>query len=468
VNSVTEAGASPIRTPVIYEWSAEVFTIPLHHDEFLVYAPLRQSAFIANANLVNLLADVKDGITSGTEDKEAALQLLRHLQIIDAGPEFAPNESYTGEPEPTAVTLFLTTACNLRCTYCYASAGDSPAKHMPLSVARQGIDFVAENALRRGLQTFEVNYHGGGEPTVNWRVMTESFDYACTKAAQLHLQPPIVSAASNCVLREDQIDWMIANLNGGISVSFDGLPSVHDRCRLTIDGQGSSERVIHAVRQFDHAGLKYGVRVTVTAEQIVELPDSIEFICANFPGVQRIQVEPSYQLGRWREASSAETDEFISAYRRAQTRAAVYGREIFFSGARVGSLTNHFCGITQDSFALSPDGNVSSCFEVFSETRPWSSLFFYGTPNHSGKGYNFDMPTLEHLRRQTTQHRAFCQGCFAKWTCAGDCYHKAVSTTDDTEFRGTGRCHIIRELTKDQILTRIASTGGMIWHEKMG
>jgi uncharacterized protein len=332
-----------------------------------------------------------------------------------------------------------------------------------LAVAKRGIDFVAGNALKKKLATFEINYHGGGEPTGHWPVMTESLAYARQKAHELGLSSPHASAASNGVLREDQIDWIIANLVGGVSISFDGLPSVHDRHRLTVLGQGSSERVMHTLQRFDAAGYPYGIRVTVTADQIARLPDSVEYICSHFRA-RRVQVEPSYQLGRWREAPSAETEEFIAHYRLAQERAARHGREIFFSGARLGTVSNHFCGVTQDTFALSPDGNVSACYEAFSEDNPLSHIFFYGKPD-SGSGYHFDPPVLDHLRHQGVQHRDFCQGCYAKWSCSGDCYHKSVTVTGQLEFQGTDRCHITRELTKDQILAKIAVSGGLFWHE---
>jgi uncharacterized protein len=68
----------------------------------------------------------------------------------------------------------------------------------------------------------------------------------------------VAASASNGFLREDQIDWIVENLDGGVSVSFDGLPSSHDRHRLTAGGQGSSERVMHTLRRFDAAGYAYG------------------------------------------------------------------------------------------------------------------------------------------------------------------------------------------------------------------
>jgi uncharacterized protein len=445
--------------------SAELFTIPLDARRFLVYAPLRQAAFVANARTVNFIASLRDGRVDTDADPDGALlDFLRRLEIVDGGDEPLPLTPYSGVPEATAVTLFLTTTCNLRCTYCYASAGDTRSRSMTLATAQRGIDFVVANARRRGTARIEINYHGGGEPTGNWKVMTASLGYAVDRSAASGLAPPLASAASNGVLRDDQIDWLIAHMNGGVSVSFDGLPAAHDRHRLTVNGHGSSRQVMHTLRRFDAARYPYGVRVTVTADQIAQLPDSIEFICREF-GTPRIQVEPAYQLGRWRDAPSAETADFIAAYRAAQERAARYGREIFFSAARLGSLSNHFCGVTQDTFALSADGNVSACYEVFSEESQWAPLFFYGQPAAPDQGYEFDLQRLDRLRGQSVEHREFCRGCFARWNCSGDCYHKAVSVTGSLEFEGTDRCHITRELTRDQILARIAAGGGLLWHE---
>lgn len=447
--------------------ATEINVIPLGEDRHLIYAPLRRSAFVGNDAVVNFLATRQSGaaIAPGDDAEGSLAELMRGLGMIDAGADELPVTNPTGTPRPTAVTLFLTTACNLRCTYCYARAGDTPVRSMPLEVAVRGVEYVARNAATAGASSFEVNYHGGGEPTANWRVLTGSHDHARKLAAELNLGMT-ASTATNGVLRDDQIDWIIANLQGA-SVSFDGLPEVQDAHRPTAGGEGSSSRVEHTLRRFAEAGFPHGIRVTVTADQIARLPDSVDYICGNFEA-QRIQVEPAYQMGRWREAPSAETAAFIDAYRAAQSRAAAHGKEIFFSGARVGLLTNHFCGITQDSFSLSPDGNVSACFETFSEDEEWAPVFFYGKPDAHTGGYAFDMPRLEHLRAQSVEHREWCRGCFARWTCAGDCYHKSLTVGGKDDFRGSDRCHVIRELTKDQILARIAESGGHYWHEGGG
>jgi len=417
--------------------------------------------------MVNKLADIKEGVfTPLTAEDHALLEFLERLELINGGPEPEPSEVFSGEPAPTQVTLFLTTACNLRCTYCYASAGDKPARFMGIETAKRAIDFVAQNAERQSTGSFSIIYHGGGEPTVHWRVLVESLEYARDVASQLGLRVS-ASSGTNGVLSDDQLGWITANLSG-VTLSFDGLPEAHDTHRLTVLGQPSSARVMHTMKYFDNSGFPYGVRMTVTADQIGRLPDSVEFICARFLPT-RIQVEPSYQLGRWLGSPSAETDEFIRSFREARLRAAKYEQDLVYSAARVDTLSNHFCGITQDSFAVTPDGDVSACYEVFSREQSWSSTFFYG--RESGKkasGYEFELPVLNSLRSQVVNSRQFCTGCYARWHCSGDCHHKTLTINGTEEFAGTERCHITRELTKDQLVERIAASGGLFWHGNGG
>lgn len=435
----------------------DIFAIPLQDDAWLVYLPLRRTAFVANAEMVNALHAYKSGCES--EFNIELRILMDHLNLRNGTAIRLPITSSEGPPRPTAITLFLTTACNLRCTYCYASAGDTPLKAMSIETAQRGIDFIIRNAVNQKKDHVEIAWHGGGEPTVNWNVLTGSYDYAVQQAGHFGIRVS-ASTATNGVLSDEKLDWILRHLQGA-SISFDGLPSVHDQNRLTLLGHGSSERVIHTMKRMDEANFVYGIRMTVTADLISQLPESVSWICSNLRP-RRIQVEPAYPLGRWKGQPSAETIQFIDSYRAACRIAKGNGFDLNYSAARLDLLTNHFCGVTQDSFALSPDGNVSACYEVFSEDNPFAPVFFYGQPDTDGKTYSFNLPVLDHLRQQAVQNRDYCQGCFAKWHCAGDCYHRALAD-GQTEFSGTDRCHITRELIIDLLLERIASSGGVAW-----
>ncbi len=446
--------------------TAALFLIPLDESSYIIYAPLRRSAFIANPATVRFLAQLQAGTLDEAADPDGSLvKFLRGLEIVDAPPERPPLYTQVGPPQPISVTLLLTTACSLRCTYCYASAGDKPVKSMRLDTAIRGIDFISSNAAARRIPWFEVSYHGGGEPTLNWAVLTGSFEHARRKAAEVGLTHRS-SVATNGMLNDRQIGWITSHLTSA-NVSFDGLPAVHDSQRPTVAGKPSSARIIRTLRRFDSAGFQYGIRLTVLAHQAATLPESIEFITSEFRP-SGIQIEPVYQLGRWQDGPSGETAEFIAAFREAQRRAARNGRSIGFSAARAGVLTNHYCSVSQDLFCLTPDGNVTACYEACSEDGPWAGVFFFGRPAAGASGYEFDMNVVNRLRSHAVEFREHCQGCFAKWHCGGDCSYKALQLNGDGEFSGAGRCQITRELTKDQILERISAAGGLFWHEPLG
>ena len=99
----------------------ELFVLPLGDDRFLVYAPLQLAALIVNNSMVNVLRNSLENPSPVDGPADPAIDLFRSLGILDPGPEELPIRTVSGPPEPTQVTLLLTTACNFRCSYCYAA-----------------------------------------------------------------------------------------------------------------------------------------------------------------------------------------------------------------------------------------------------------------------------------------------------------------------------------------------------------
>ena len=440
--------------------NTELFIIPHKKNSYIIYAPLRKSAFVANAKVVNLLANLKYRRQNYTIDN-SLVAILRNLDIISKNREKIPISKFRDKPKSTEITLFLTTNCNLRCSYCYADSGSTRKKFMQIDIAKRGIDFIVKNAVKKKERQIKLNFHGGGEPTTNWEVMKWVHNYANQQANNYNIKV-ISSLATNGVLNDDQTKWIIKNISG-CSVSFDGLPEIHDRYRTMVTGLGSSKYVIKTLHEFDRVKFQYGIRLTVTHDSIEKLPNSIKYISTNF-NPARILAEPVYKINKWKNAPSAETKNFVNAFREAKSLARSYGKNLLFSAARLNLLTNHYCGISQDSFSLTPDGNVTGCYEAFSEDVEYAKLFFYGKPNETN-GFEFDMYKLNKLRNHTVDKMKFCEGCFSKWHCAGDCYYKSLSVNNENEFRGSDRCFITRELIKDQILEKIYFNGGIYWHE---
>jgi uncharacterized protein len=218
--------------------TTEVYTIQVA-NRYIVYAPLKRIAFLANAVAVNFLYRLKERrIEKFTEEEKAFLRFLNDIRLIgvEGDTPIATFENATFKP--TEVTLFLTNRCNLRCIYCYASTGVHSHVDMTFSLAKSGIDFVFHNALELGKKSFSVGYHGGGEPTMNWQVLMESLNYA-KSLSERHGMKVYASVATNGVLPEKKREWIIKNLHG-VSLSIDGLPKFQDVHRPLGSGAPSS------------------------------------------------------------------------------------------------------------------------------------------------------------------------------------------------------------------------------------
>jgi uncharacterized protein len=440
----------------------EIYAIPFM-ERYVIYAPLHRVAFFANGAAVNLLANLQGGVSiEAAHGHTDFLEFLRAVGLLCAESE-APADQSPGDDQyiPTEVTLFLTTRCNLACIYCYASAGCGPVRDMDLPTAQRGIDFAFRNALQVGARQVQVGYHGGGEPTLNWRVLTDSLSYARALGREHGIDVHATLATNGVVSREKRA-WLIQNVQN-VSLSLDGGPRVQDRQRPRVGGGATTSAVFRALSDFEAGNLPYGVRMTVTDLSVSALAESIRYLLER--GRPRsIQIEPVALLGRGdNPALQVDPDAFVAAFREANEVAAEYGLKLTFSAAQIDALQNRFCRSCGHGFSLTPAGSVTACFEVPSEDTPFADKFIIGHYDEDRDHFAFDDGKIRALQHRTVENIAWCRDCFAKWHCAGDCYHKALHAAVNGDFTGSPRCEITRSLILDQIVAKIVSAGGIVW-----
>ena len=271
--------------------------------------------------------------------------------------------------------------------------------------------------------------------------------------------------ATNGVLSPEKQQWIIQNFRG-VNLSMDGLPDVQDAQRPSPSGKPSSEAVWQTIRAFDAANYPYGIRITITSASVERLPQSVAYLleCAH---PKRIQVEPVYVLGRGRANGFAvDPLAFVEAFREGKKLAAQSGVDYSYSAARMNLLTNRFCTSCGEGFSLTPQGLVSSCYEVPDPSFEYADQFIFGQFDETRARYTFDEEKLARLRTLTVEQIAWCRDCFCKWHCGGDCLYKSRFALVDGEFVGDPRCEITRALTLDQILEKISKGGGTVWAER--
>ncbi|MFH1136965.1 MAG: radical SAM protein [Pseudomonadota bacterium] len=420
-----------------------------YRDKYIVYRPLRKLAFLANAALVNYLETRLHRPGEAADLGNPAATFLDEINFFEPDPEpperAAPDRAF----QPVMAVLFPTTACNFRCGYCYASAGDGPPARLPLELGRRAIDLVRRNALNQGLDHFILGFHGGGEPSLESGLLRELAAHA--RSGPL---PCRINLTSNGYWSADQRAWFLDNLDE-ISLSLDGAQPTQDRQRPLASGAGSFFEVLKTVAALDRKAFPYGVRLTVTDESVDLLPENIHFLCRE-TGCRTFQAEPAFNHGRAKKNHTAlkNAEKFVRAFLEAHDLARRAGRELYYSGARPWVLTERFCQAPEKALIVTPEGFLTSCYEVCGPAHILADRFFFGRMTAAG-GLDLTHGRREALERSLAERRTECEACFCYWHCAGDCPSKAFSSSE------MERCLMNRNITRELIVRRMIENDGL-------
>ncbi len=432
-----------------------LFCIP-HNGKFILYQPFLGIAFLTNPAFVNLLFKARLGEKQALEELDCDKTLINKL--FEAEHAIAQKDCQKTHPEfkPVSVSLFLTNNCNLRCKYCYAEGGHNRTQ-MPWDMITSILDQVALNAIEKNTKKLVVNFHGGGDISAAWDLFVQTKEYLdvlCSK----HNLDLFTSAGSNGILDATQREWFIRNINHA-TLSIDGTESIQNNQRPFPDGRPSFPTVDETLNAFDRANYPYAIRSTITSESVFHLEEIIRFFSGRYK-IRKIKFEPMYPRGRAEklELKAPDAVTFVEAFRKARKIAHENGIDLMYSGARLNALTHAFCQAAGNSCAVTPEGWITSCYEVLSTADPFSETFFYGRFNPESKKIDIDHVKRDKLFELSVTNKSFCDKCFCKWHCAGDCAVKSLHSEQITDTAALpDRCYINRELTKDQLIEAINS-----------
>jgi len=434
-----------------YSVTCDLFTIPYKDGLHLLYAPRVGFLCEANKDVISLLASIDSpDIDRVNQEQLKVLDYLVENGVLNGSKEAVVDNLLPKEFVPTRVTLFPTNQCNLRCIYCYASAGESVPVTMDWHYAVSAVDTVIRNAKNLGDHFISVGFHGGGEPLFPWTFVKRVVEYAEEECKKHGVRNSFYSA-TNGLLSEKQLEWIIQHFSD-LNISFDGLPHVQDHHRPLPDGKGSFRFIDKTFKYLDEHGFNYGIRSTFSDYNLDLMEESFDFIMENYKP-RTIHFEPVFQCGRCKtdEGYRVNLEKFARYFRKIEDKNLDSKVRFTYSGCRVETLSNTFCGVSRDGFSVTPDGYITSCFETTSLNDPKSDFFFYGRINEKGEITIYDKKR-NYLLGLTVEHLDYCADCFAKWHCAGDCVAK-LGHNDLTGERGHERCHLNRQMVKDKLIS---------------
>lgn len=439
-------------------------------DVFLVESEERLAVF---APLRGVIAEVPPTLMSngrGRGGNPAAspsfAALLNHLGLVVPDDKMTPRPvgEPTGSFAPTGVVYMVTAACNLRCEYCYAEAGDHAVEHFDHEMALDAARWVIDNAAG-GTGLAYLNFHGGGEPTRDFEfirdVVTRAREYAARKAGPS--VKVLAGMVTNGVVSRPRLEWIAENIDS-VQVSYDGPDAVHDLQRPTLRGGPSARPVRESILYLQGRVPDLLIKSTISAASVGQMAEIAEHLCSTF-SVPRFHFGPVLGAGRGRFPQFGEPDAklFVEGYLKAKGVAERHGRTIVVSAVErtFPKIRRNFCGITDPNFALTPQGQISACYEVMYEADPRSSEYFFGEYDRDSRSFVVDADKIAQIRRHDVNEIEQCQRCFAKWQCAGDCQIRFRDSLTGAPVAGLDtRCTINRELVRLRVFEELDKTHG--------
>ena len=185
-------------------------------------------------------------------------RISRYMQELAHPTPLGPRR----DPPGPVVIWNLIRRCNLTCKHCYSISAD---KDFPGELTTQQVFDVMDD-----LKAFHVPVLilSGGEPLLRPDIFTIS-----KRARAMGFY---VGLSTNGTLIDESNIAAIAEVGYDyVGISIDGLRETHDKFRRRI---GAFDESMHGIRLCREAGIKVGMRFTITQDNATELPDLLQIM----------------------------------------------------------------------------------------------------------------------------------------------------------------------------------------------
>lgn len=432
-------------------------------DRVLLYTPGRP--LLTTADVALGVAAVLAGASHSDAHVNAIAETLEH-RGRDAWAGW--HQFATTAFEPECLTLYLSNQCNLACGYCYAVPPDEVRARMRTRVHAAPAEFpllsesvvvaaarlVAGHCAAKG-KPLTVVFHGGGEPTVHWDLLTRIWDHvACmSRAHGIRLWSYV---ATHGAVTEDRARWLGAHFDL-VGLSCDGPPEIQHANRPFATGSTTAKMVERTARILSDEAASVVVRSTITPASVRRQSEIVHYVCGRLYA-RAIRFEPAYdgRGGPGRFFMPDDAEDFVAHYLEAQRAAEKWGADLQLSGVRIDELHGPYCNPSRGVLQLTPDGTASACFLSVGNQDPSDRILTVGELNSVTGEFLVDPVRMAAQRRQAAAIPGRCLGCHNVYHCARDCPDVCLLTDSEIpEERPEGfRCRVQKLVGRHHIWQR--------------
>jgi uncharacterized protein len=348
------------------------------------------------------------------------------------------------------LTLHLTTACNMRCSYCYAPPHAGPV--MSLETARQALELGARLTDGScGVVFF------GGEPLLYAdriaAIVAEAREMERHQAGRFHFK----ITTNGLLLDENFLTFSIRN-DVLIALSFDGVRAAHDAHRRLPDGSGTFDvladklRLLLAVRPYS------SIITVVNPDTAKHLAESVEFLLDQ--GARYLIVSLNYAAD-WTERDFRDLRRQYARLGKLYVKWTRAGRKFYLSPFEV-KLSSHInrhcfrkerCELAQRQLSVDPEGYLYPCVQ-FPKAGPQSEWCV----GHVSRG--IDEAVRRRIHDLSEADKAFCAACAIKERCNNTCGCLNWQTTGTINTISPVLCR------HEQVLVPIVDRVGKVLYRK--
>ncbi len=258
------------------------------------------------------------------------------------------------------MTMFLTTQCNLTCTYCFC--GKKYNSSMKWNVAVGAVNFFEKN---RDYKDNTITFFGG-EPLIEKELLFRIADYVMENCPDIKMH-----VTTNGTLLSEGVYDELKKRNINILLSLDGYEENHDFYRKYTSGKGSWNTIIRNLNSL-HIDVFPPIRMTVTVKNVEKLSSNV--INLYNMGFKSIAFYIAYE-DKWDENK-------IYIYESEYRKIALFYEQCFENGqpiyidsidkvidSNINNIINQ-CAIGNQCISVLPDGTFYPCHRIDFTKKP--------------------------------------------------------------------------------------------------
>lgn len=328
-------------------------------------------------------------------------------------------------PNFRRLIVLLTTACNLRCKYCF-ERHQKQQQHLTMTrqTARHCIEYLINHSPEK---VVELHFFGG-EPLLNFPLI-KYFVKLGNKLANKCDKSIRYLIVTNGTIITDESAKFFSNSDFRVQISIDGHQKAHDANRLFPNGAGSYDKICRNIRHLNGNNVNYSV-LSVASKQLLKTKDnwfqnikSISkgnydfcFVADKRATIRPNKIEIRRCLNDYKKYLRVNTgnykikDHGIISVTKNQ-KAILNGYRYYYG-----------CGAASEELTIMPNGDINICQRLsgvtshnIRENIPPKKL--WSTYAHSAYARSVKDKTCNH--------------CWAKYLCGGGCRHTSNLFTNN-------------------------------------